>query len=378
MDKRRITHYAIIAAIIIIVILTITLGLVFGLRKNDDDNEEKGTNNTNNNDNTNNGEDDVEIVNLYNNTEELSEKFPVINNVTILDGIEKNIQNRLLTGFENWNRGFKAWKKWGDILYTNESIYNVNGVHMTLAQYQASMDVTLKRYKIELGQFHNMVINGNYTAIFYDQFQGEQRTPGTVMEFVRFKDYGEELGTRVVVGWGGTKGNSFDSMRTYQGDQQRMIQDEQINLLLHYQIPTTGTLREKYPILFPVEYLDNDKANKYIDIILEWFDKWNTGIDDYITWIDQGYTNNATSYDLNRKQRNVKNYIGAIKELNETYDIKKLYFDNILIRDEWAALHYRYRRVNRADNTTYVGDRMQFLKFVEEDGNYKIEESHIK
>ena len=167
-------------------------------------------------------------------------------------------------------------------------------------------------------------------------------------------------------------------MRTYQGDQQRMIQDEQINLLLHYQIPTTGTLREKYPILFPVEYLDNDKANKYIDIILEGFDKWNTGIDDYITWIDQGYTNNATSYDLNRKQRNVKNYIGAIKELNETYDIKKLYFDNILIRDEWAALHYRYRRVNRADNTAYVGDRMQFLKFVEEDGNYKIEESHIK
>ena len=98
----------------------------------------------------------------------------------------------------------------------------------------------------------------------------------------------------------------------------------------------------------------------------------------YLKWIEEAYTMNATSYGLNREQRNMKNYIGAIKELNETYDIKKLYFDNILIRDEWAALHYRYRRVNRADNTAYVGDRMQFLKFVEEDGNYKIEESHIK
>ena len=37
MENKKITHYAIIAAIIIIVILTITLGLVFGLRKNDDE-----------------------------------------------------------------------------------------------------------------------------------------------------------------------------------------------------------------------------------------------------------------------------------------------------------------------------------------------------
>ena len=356
-------------------VLALTLGLVFGLKNFDDDkNEVNVTNETRNN------EEDVEIVNSYDNTEELSKKFPVINNVTILDNIEKKIQNRLLTGFENWNRGFKAWKKWGDILYTNASIYNVNGVHMTLAQYQKSMDVTLKRYKIELGQFHNMVINGDYTAIFYDQYQGEQRTPGTVMEFVRFKDYGEELGTRVVVGWGGTKGSSFDSMRIYQDDQQRMIQDEQINLLLHYQIPTTGTLREKYPILYPVEYLDNVQANKYIDIILEGFDKWNTNMTAYIEWIDQRYTMNATSSGLkeNEKDRNMTTYKEAIIKLNQTYDIKKLYFDNILIRNEWAALHYRYRRVNRTDNTPYVGDRMQFLKFREDNGNYKIEASYIK
>ena len=44
-------------------------------------------------------EDEVEIVNSYNNTDELIEKFPVINPTTVEPGLEKNIQNRLLTGF---------------------------------------------------------------------------------------------------------------------------------------------------------------------------------------------------------------------------------------------------------------------------------------
>jgi hypothetical protein len=44
-------------------------------------------------------DDDVEIVDSYENTEELMKKFPLENPITIQDGIEKNIQNRLLTGF---------------------------------------------------------------------------------------------------------------------------------------------------------------------------------------------------------------------------------------------------------------------------------------
>jgi len=111
-----------------------------------------------------------------------------------------------LTGFENWNRGFRAWKKWGNILYTSSSIYNVNGARLSLSQYQAAMDVTLKQAKILLGKFHNMIICGN--AIFYDDAHviNDKIINGTVMEFVSFKDYGAELGTRVVVGWGGPKG----------------------------------------------------------------------------------------------------------------------------------------------------------------------------
>ena len=75
-----------ISIISVVVILSLTLGLVFGLRK-------KGNN-----------DDDVEIVNSYDNTEELIKKFPVTNTVTVREGLEKKIQNRLLTGFENWKR----------------------------------------------------------------------------------------------------------------------------------------------------------------------------------------------------------------------------------------------------------------------------------
>ena len=56
-----------------------------------------------------------------------------------------------------------------------------------------------------MGAFNNMIICDDFCAIRYDiiMIVGEKENPGTVMEFVKFKDYGEELGTRVVEGWGG-------------------------------------------------------------------------------------------------------------------------------------------------------------------------------
>ena len=120
-----------------------------------------------------------------------------------MPGLEEKIQNRLLTGFENWNRGFKTWKSWGNILYTNDSIYNVHGARLSLAHYQAAMDISLKQAKILMGDFHNMLITDDFTAIHYDFITEKEgsRTVGKVMEFVKFKDYGNELGTRVVEGW---------------------------------------------------------------------------------------------------------------------------------------------------------------------------------
>ena len=364
MPEKKAFYIILIVGIIIVVVLALTLGLVFGLKDKDDEKNE----------------DDVEIINSYDNTEELIKKFPVENNVTVQEGLEKKIQNRLLTGFENWNRGYKAWKKWGSILYTDASIYNINGVRLSLTQYQAAMDVSLKRTNIILGKFHNMIICGNYTAIFYDdtKITGKNEKNGTVMEFVSFKDYGGDLGTRVVVGWGGTKGSSYDGMKTFQGDQERMVQDEINNLLMNYQIPSNGNLTQRYPILYPTEYLDKEKADKFINIILEGFDKWNTDIDNYISWLDKGYTEDALSYGLEGEERNIKTYKDAMRKLVDDKDIKKLYADNILVRDDWAAVHYRYRMENRGTGEKYVGDRMQFLKFREENNNYKIEKSWIK
>ena len=139
-----------IVLIVIVVVLAITLGLVFGLRKSD---EEENT------------EPEVDIMNSYDNTAELIKKFPVNNSTKVLPGLEEHIQNRLLTGFENWNRGFKAWKAWGNILYTKDSIYNVHGARLSLEHYQAAMDQSLKQIKIFMGDFHNMLISDQYCGI---------------------------------------------------------------------------------------------------------------------------------------------------------------------------------------------------------------------
>ena len=156
-----------------------------------------------------------------------------------------------------------------------------------------------------------------------------------------------------------------------------MIQNEQNLLLMNYQIPTSGTLKEKYPVLYPVEYTDQETAEKYIDIILEGFDKWNTGINDYKTWVDTGYTADAISHDLRGNERTMNEYKTEMQTLSTQKEIKKLYFDNILIRDNWAALHYRYRSID-SSNEIYVGDRMQFLKFRQDGSGFKIERSWIK
>ena len=143
-----------------------------------------------------NEEEEVEIVNSYDNTDELLKKFPINNPTSAETDIEKKVLNRLLTGFENWNRGFEAWKAWGNILYTEDSIYNVHGARLTLAHYQAAMNIALKQTDIKMGDFHNIVINDNWTGIRYDFYTkvGDEYKLGMVTEFVNFKDYGGELG----------------------------------------------------------------------------------------------------------------------------------------------------------------------------------------
>ena len=246
-EHRRILYIVLICTVCV---LALVFGLVFGLRKNNEevpntDKEEK--------------DEEIDVLNSYNNTKELIKKYPVINNTTVLPGLEEKIQNRLLTGFENWNRGFKTWKAWGNILYTNDSIYNVHGARLSLAHYQAAMDISLKQAKILMGDFHNMLITDDFTAIHYDFITEKEgsRTVGKVMEFVKFKDYGNELGTRVVEGWGSTKDNSYYGLIQFQKEEKEE-QERQDNYNLNYVIPEKEDLKEKYPIKYKTSYIDEN------------------------------------------------------------------------------------------------------------------------
>ena len=324
--------------------------------------------------NTYNG---VDIVNSYENTEQLIQKFPVNNPTTVEPGLETNIQNRLLTGFENWNRGFEAWKAWGNILYTKDSIYNVHGCRLTLKQYQDAMNESLQKVNILMGAFHNMLICGEFCAIHYDftTIVGETSIPGKVMEFVKFKDYGEELGTRVVEGWGSTRDSSYDGMAKYQGEKEKEYEDQQQQYMINYQIPETDDLHKKYPILYPTEYKDSN-AKEILEIILKGFDSWNQGINSYLEWVSQAYDENATSSGLDDKPRTMEKYKEEMTTLTNEETIKKIYFDNILIRENWAALHYRYTR--EKDSVKTAGDRMQFLKLEQKENGLKIVASWIQ
>lgn len=277
-----------------------------------------------------------------------------------------------MTGFENWSRGFKAWKKWGDILYTQDSIYNVHGARLTLAHYQDAMDDNLKKVNIQMGDFNSMIIVDKYAAIRYE-IKTAGRT-GTVMEFVEFKDYGDELGTRVVEGWGGPKDDSYEDMCKFQGDEEKAVQQQQIDKMLNYIIPSVTNLNQKYKIEYEIEYTEPHDI-RILNIILEGIDKWNAGITAYESWLDSVYDSNAISYDKSIQPRNMVKYKQEMETLTNTYNIKKLYFDHIIIRDNWAGIHYRYRMENIQTGEKTVGDRMQFLQFEE---NLKIIFSWIK
>ncbi len=309
---------------------------------------------------------EVDILNDYNNTEELLKKFPVVNQTPVASGIGEQIENRLLTGFENWNRGFDAWKAWGNILYTEDSIYNVHGARLTLKEYQDAMDVMLKQMGMIMGDFNNMVICDDWAAIHYDitTVVGDNHKPGTVMEFVQFKDYGDGLGTRVVEGWGGPKDASFDSMTHYQSDEEKALQQEQIDAVLNYEIPETDDLNEKYPVKNPTS--DNsDKADMIRAAILKDFDAYNQGVDAYAEEVQDLFTDDAL-ITVSGDKYDKAGYIELEKTNAETTKVTKLYFDNMLISGDWAAIHYRVTNEDAATGEKDAADKMEFFRFTED------------
>ncbi len=308
----------------------------------------------------------VDIVNDYNNTDELKAKFPVVNETPVADGIGKAIENRLLTGFENWNRGFDAWKAWGDILYTEDSIYNVHGARLTLAEYQQSMDIMLKQMGMLMGDFNNMVICDDWAAIHYDitTVKGDEKKPGTVMEFVQFKDYGDELGTRVVEGWGGPKDESYEGMTKFQSDEEKEIQKKQNEEILSYEIPDTDDLAKKYPVKNPTT--DNsENADTMREAILKDFDNFNKGAEAYAEWAEELFTDDA-KISVRGEEYDRTGYIDLEKAAEKEKKTTKLYFDNMLISGDWVAIHYRTVTEDPATGAKDNGDRMEFFRFNED------------
>ena len=319
--------------IIVLGVLAVTgliLGLVLGLKKSDDEPNLQSTSN-------------VEIVNSYDNTDQLIKDFPVINNTTVYDGIEKNIKNRLLTGFANWNLGFEAWKAWGNILYTKDSIYNVHGARLTLEHYQEDMYETLGKMSIEIGNFNDMLIVGNYCAVHYDIIIGKNR--GTTMEFVQFTDYGGpgNPDVRVVEGWGGVEDDTYYSSLARQGTAEKQVQEEQNNFLLSYK-PEGSNPAEKYFIKYPTN--NDTNARGFTKKISDGFEAWNKGNDTYLKLVEDNFYENATSK-YGYPDRNMTQYKAAINKLFAEQNVTKLYLDNLLVRDNWVAIHYRYRSLDK-------------------------------
>ena len=123
------------------------------------------------------------------------------------------------------------------------------------------------------------------------------------------------------------------------------------------------SLRASFEILkHTSSILDEDEGNVIRDIILEGFDSWNKGLTQYLAWVDDNFATGATSK-YGDNERDMDKYKEEITKLFESETITKLYFDNFLIRDNWAAIHYRFRGVDQKNTRTRVGERMEFFKF---------------
>ncbi len=156
-----------------------------------------------NNYNVKNQMDKAGIVDTYALIDEMTSQ------TTYQTALEEAIRNRLENGFKNWNGGYDGWLEWCNTLYEPDAYYNIpyNGTQRrcTLEEYKSMMGQLFQHFTMELGKFDNMIIKDNWCAIRYT-VKVKNLDTGTeilqhTMEFVRFKDNGDERGVRVVEGW---------------------------------------------------------------------------------------------------------------------------------------------------------------------------------
>lgn len=307
-------------------------------------------------------------------TEELLKTFPIIFQTKAPTDLAKKFQNRMLNGFNTWNKGYDAWEHWGEVLYHKDSLYNVHGVHFTLEEYQKSMNVALSATDIQMGDFQNMIFSDDWTAIRYetvniDRKTGE-RTPADVTEFVRFGDFGER-GAKVEEGWGGVKCETFTGMSYFQTEEERQAERKFLDELIAIQLKDTDNLEEKYPVYFPTS-LDEKYGVQMKEIILKDFENYNNGYESYSQWIDELLTEDAV-FDLRRNKFNRAELKEAIKQDFASSPVR-VRINNILTSEDWTAVHF-WEVVTLEDGTKDVNNHMHFYHFVETINGLKVDKA---
>ena len=309
-------------------------------------------------------------------TEELLKTFPIEYQTPASTELSKKIQNRMLNGFNRWNMGYDAWEHWGEVLYHDDSIYNVNGVKLTLEEYQQAMDISLKQLDIQMGTFKNMILVDDWMAIQYDIVNIDRETgeehPGTTMEFAKFGDYGE-LGAKVDEGWGGVKNESYDGTMHFQTEEEQKAQKEFMDELCNTELADTDDLEEKYPVVYPTT-IDTEIGQHIKTAILNDFENWNQGYDTWNKWTESFYSTDAAL-----------NYKGEDISLDEYKDIVKDQIDstqrvrinNILVSEDWAAIHFWTVTTNE-DGTKEADNHMQFLHFVQNGDKVSVDRCFMK
>ena len=304
-------------------------------------------------------------------TEKLIEAFPITYQTPADTEMEKKIQNRMLNGFNRWNMGYEAWEHWGEVLYYEDSIYNVNGVRLTLPEYQQAMNISLKSSDIQMGNFNNMILSGDWMAIRYETISTDRETGetsyGTTMEFARFKDFGEK-GVKVDEGWGGVKNAGYSGIMNFQTDEEKAAQEAFMEELIQTELPDTENLEEKYPVLYPTP-IETEIGKKMKEAILKDFDCWNSGYDTWEAWEDTFYTENA-EYHLGSEDYDTASLKAAVKETIGSE--QRVRINNILVSGDWAAIHFWSVSTDENGNKD-AANHMQFLHFVEEGGQVKVD-----
>ena len=304
-------------------------------------------------------------------TEELLKTFPITYQTPAKTALNQKVQNRMLNGFNRWNMGYDAWEHWGEVLYHDDSIYNVNGVRMTLGEYQQSQNVALKKMDIQMGSFNNMILVDDWMAIQYDIITTNPETgeakPGTTMEFARFGDYGE-LGAKVDEGWGGSRNESYVGMLNFLTKDERAAQEAFMQGLIDTVLPVTDDLESKYPVTYPTT-IDTELGKQMKAAILKDFDAWNSGYEAWSAWADEFYTD-GVMYDYRGSTYDINGLKAAMKDMVESE--RRVRINNILISEDWAAIHF-WNVVTDADGNKDAFNHMQFLHFVETENGLKVD-----